>query len=767
MLKKNFLFIPLLTLGFTLAGAQDEAFPSATPIGESAPKTVEVVLKKDINPKEVYIGSKEFLPLLTERLSEKFKKSSEAQIKQALRTPKIAHSLNVWQLAHLCDRKTFAEIAQPNETTDTDNLQTGTTNETSSGLAFLSTFVRDPEWLEGFLNSGPVKNPDNALLYLSDLYSLDPEIVKNPIYKKLATATALEYARNDWPRKDCHDRYNYFRRSHEYKRLNPQFDTLDYWDMRIVAGCKNENSWGSVKSLTWFRDNVHLPAEQYCGTAYQVPYRLENYFGDSIHGSDYYRNFAGLYESYPDMARNVGAVCGGLSHYGAFSALANGVVALTMGEPGHCAYAVRVNKTDWSACNSVTPYKRGCHWNFYGPEWSMLLLTQTLMSDLPKIKESGTLRNLGNLQAAAGNIEEARASYFNALREQPLHIEQWRNYLDWEKEQGSLPTKGWVSINESICKYLAPEYPEICLQLLNKQVFPTLLPKMESTSLKLAEVEKFHKLARKMGALKWDAVKHFAETYNSLGEDRRLKDGYMRLLLSNHAQSSDFGGAAMSWCQQKVVGDPVAQKEFFDLVGKMLSKVGTVNKDAMVGLADATIMNAESNDDIEAFQEVGRLMKRRFKDSKLPKYKGYPGEMLSRGGLVKFSSIKPEEERADMWKHWGILEKEGGEYVSGKDPVNPTATVVLKNMVEVSGVVVLGEAIKKDAKKEEKEQTLVVEGSDDGTTWKPIGKTESIDAINRIDGAKPPVRAKHIRITRTGKGNWGLKAIHVFGKRLS
>lgn len=328
MLKKTFLFIPFLTLGLTLAGAQDEAVPSVAPVGESAPKTAELALKKDLNPKEVYIGSKEFLPLLTERISEKFKKSSEAQIKQALRTPKVAHSLNVWQLAHLCDRKTFAEIAQPNETTETDNLQAGTTNETSSGLAFLSTFIRDPEWLEGFLNSGPIKNPDNALLYLSDLYATDPELTKNPLYKKLATATALEYARNGWSRKDCHDRYNYFRRSHEYKRLNPQFDTLDYWDMRIVAGCKNENSWGSVKSLTWFRDNVHLPAEQYCGAAYQVPYRLENYFGDSIHGSDYYRNFAGLYESYPDMARNVGAVCGGLSHYGAFSALANGVVAL-------------------------------------------------------------------------------------------------------------------------------------------------------------------------------------------------------------------------------------------------------------------------------------------------------------------------------------------------------------------------------------------------------------------------------------------------------
>ena len=765
-MNKKYL-IPLLTFGLTPLLA-DDATPSVGVSEEAAPAVKSASDKPAPDLKEVYIGSKEFLPILTKNLSDKFKKSSEAQIKQALRNKKVTHSLNVWRLAHLCDRKTFAEISQPLSADADANLQAGTSNESVSGLAFLSTFVRDPEWLEGFLNSGPVVNPDTAVQYLSDLFAIDPEIPPNPLYKKLATATALEFARSGWSSRDCQARYNYYRKSHEYKKLNPQFDTLDYWDMRIVAGCKNDGNYGSVENLTWLRDNVHLPASHYCGAAYQVPYRLTNYFGDSIHGSDYYRNFAGLYNSYCDMTRNVGAVCGGLSHYGAFAALANGVVALTMGEPGHCAYAVRVNKTDWKDCNSVTAYKRGCHWNFYGTEWAMLLLTQTFMSDLEKMKESGDLTNIAELQSAAGNIEEARIAFITALKVHPLHIALWRHYLDWEAKQGSLPLKGWISINESICKYLAADYPELCLQLLNQKVYPQLLPKIENVNQKLAEVEKFHKIARKMGALKWDAVKAFGETYAAMGtEAPNLQRSYIKLLLGNHAQSSDFGGPAMSWCQLKVSNNPEAQKEFFDDVGKMMNRAGAVNKDAMVGLADATIMNAEKNDDIEAFQGVGRMMKNRLKGNKLPKFKGYPGEMLSRGSLIKFSSIKPEEERSDMWKHWGLLEKEGGVYVSGKDPVNPTATVVLKNITEVSGIVVVGSPVEKDQKKEEKEQTMKAEGSEDGTNWVPIGEVEKIMEINRIDGAKPPVRAKYVRITRTGKGNWSLKAVHVFGKRLS
>lgn len=766
MNKKYSVLLPLLTIGLTPLWA-DDAPPTASLAEEAIPQTEQSVKKAAPKPEEVYIGSKEFLPILTENLSQKFKHSSEAQIKQALRSKKVAHSLNVWELAHLCNRKTFAEIAQPSSETEEDKLQSGTSNEMSSGLAFLSTFIRDPEWLEGFLNSGPLVNPDTAILYLSDLYAIDPEIAKNPVYKKLATATALEFARSGWPRRDCQDRYTYYRQSHQYKRLNPQFDTLDYWDMRIVAGCKNDGTYGSVQNLTWLRDNVHLTPAQYCGAAYQVPYRLENYFGDSIHGSDYYRNFAGIFESYCDMTRNIGAVCGGLSHYGAFAALANGVVAMTMGEPGHCAYAVRVNKTDWKDCNSVTAFKRGCHWNFYGHEWSMLLLMQTFMSDLEKMEECGKLRNLGDLQSAAGNIEEARIAYITSLKVHPLNIALWRYYLDWEAKQGSLPLKGWISINESVCKYFAEAYPELCMQLLNQKVYPQLLPKLENSHQKLAEVEKFHKTARKMGALKWDATRAFGTAYEIMGDDPALQRGFIKLLLSNHAQGSDYGGPAMAWCQQKVSGNPEAQKEFFEDVGKLLNRPGNVNKDAMVGLADATIMNAEKNDDIEAFQGVGRMMKNRLKGNKLPKFKSYPGEMLSKGSLIKFSSIKPEEERADVWKHWGLLEKEGGEYVSGKDPENPTATVVLKNMAEVSGIVIIGAPTEKEQKKAEKAQTLKVEGSEDGTTWKLIGEENKITEINRVDGVKPPVRAKYVRVTRTGKGNWSLKAVHVFGKRLS
>ena len=85
---------------------------------------------------------------------------------------------------------------------------------------------------------------------------------------------------------------------------------------------------------------MKLTAKEYVGACWQAPYKLNNLFGDSIHGSAYYAPFGHLIHA--ERVRNVGGVCGSLSRYGANAARANGIPALTMGEPGHSAYAVRV-----------------------------------------------------------------------------------------------------------------------------------------------------------------------------------------------------------------------------------------------------------------------------------------------------------------------------------------------------------------------------------------------------------------------------------------
>lgn len=727
--------------------AADFSTDSSVESGD-APTMQESTAKQKLPSSEVFIGMKDFNPRLTENMAEKFKAADAIRLQALLRNKKVLLSLNVWKLSNICKGDTFNEIGS-----------------TTEGLQFLSRFLRDSEWLENFLDSGPIKNPDAAVSHLAAIFAQDPTFPTNPVWKKLATATALEYARNGWPESDCLDRYTFYRKSHEYKQLNPVFDTLDYWDMRIVAGCKNDD-WGSEKNLTWMRDNVRLPIASYCGAAYQVPYRLENYFGDSIHGSDYYRTFIDIYSCRAEMSREVGAVCGGLSHYGAFAALANGVPALTMGEPGHCAYAVRVDGV-WRPCNSVFAYRRGAHWNFFGPEWSMLLLTQEIMTDKDALKKASTYQRMGDLYAAAGNIDKARNAYVLGLKEQPKNIAHWRTYIDWEIKQDSLDIKSWQNVNESVCKYFAEDYPELCLQLLNSKVYPSYMAKLDPSN-RLNEISRFHKLARKLGPLQWDMGKALTAQFSFLGQsDSKAISSMVKLLITNHAKDSDFGGMALSWCQQKTAGDDKLSENFINDISKLLARPGSVQQDALLNLADSIVLTAQKNNDIAGFQSVGTMMRRYFKDFSLPKYKGVPGEMLSKGGLIKFSSY--EEDPVNIWKVWGILEPCGGFYKSDKDLKDPNATVLLPCQGLIQGVVIMTEATPKDAARDILERTLLIEASEDGSSWTKLGEIKKIEEINTLNIMSSPVRAKQIKITRTGggKGNWILKAVHVYGRRVS
>ncbi len=728
-------------LAFCLLGA---AMLPAARAQEIAPSTKEEQKKK---PDEIFVGMKDFNPLLSQNLFEKFSQTDPARLAQVLKSKKVQLSLNAWKVTNAVKRETFIRIAR-----------------TPNGFTFLCRFLRDAEWMDHFLNSGPFENPDLTLSHLAAIYEIDFGLEEKPVHKKLATATALEFGRNGWSEKDCVARYEFYKGSYDYKLLNPVFETLDYWDMRIVAGCKNDNTWGSVKNLTWMRDNVRLTINQYCGAAYQVPYRLENYFGDSIHGSDYYRCFNNIYDTQAEMSREIGAVCGGLSHYGAFAALGNGVPALTMGEPGHCAYTVRVNGV-WQPCNSVFAFKRGAHWNFYGTEWSMLFLTQEFMSQKEQLQTAGRYDRLGDLFASSGDIPRARASYVLGLKTQPMNIALWRKYLEWEAGNKQFTTQEWSSINDSICKYFAERYPEIALKTLNQYVYPNLMPLMDNVHKKIGELQKYHKIVRKQGPLKWDVTKYLDAQFTSLGDPQALPE-MVKLILDNHAKESDIGGEALAWCQKRSEEDPAMKKKFFESIDKLISKPGAITQDVLLGLADSTILSAEKNDDLESFQSIGIMLRSKFKEKKLPKYKAPAGEFLTKGGLVKFSSINTAEDK-DFWQHWGIIEKCGGSYTSAKDPNKPTATVVLSTPCTVQGIAILGPEIKEEQAGEADPNTLLVEASKDGTTWTPIETIKKIAPVNIINIQKNPVPAKQIRVTLQGKfkGKWSLDAIHVYGRR--
>ena len=325
-----------------------------------------------------------------------------------------------------------------------------------------------------------------------------------------------EEARKKGPTR-IYARFKFFAESWREKRLNVLFDDLDYWDTRIVVGVTGRTNniyFGSEDSLRWGQDNVKLPEAGYASTRdiFQMPYRLWNKIGDSVHTNDYYAPFREWYQrNQLKMAREVGCVCGGVSHYGASAACANGVPAVTMGEPGHCAFAVRVGKK-WRDNNSVS-WERSLHWRIWDEtDWEFLHLTQEVCGDPEKTIPSFRIATLARLAASEDEkpgTNVVLSLYEYALKKQPLNFPVWREYLQFAAEKKKDDKNFWKDVHKNIVESFLPSFPASGAVTLCKYVYPTLLPLLGSDDEKIALYADFWEKAESQGAggrWNWEAV---------------------------------------------------------------------------------------------------------------------------------------------------------------------------------------------------------------------------------------------------------------------
>lgn len=635
-----------------------------------------------------------------------------------------------------------------------------------SGTSFLRAFLNNIEWQQAFFGSGPNPFPDIAISNLALLCKADPKALTNPIYRKLATATALEYARNQekgkkpepdsqWGEKKMLERYNYFRSSHAAGLLNPAFDKLDYWDMRILTGC-GRTGFGDVNSLKWQRDNVRLPAQNYTGACWQAPYRLNNEWGESIHGRDYYIPFEGLYPGgTSQMTKEVGGVCGGLSHFGAYAAIANGIPALTMGEPGHCAYTVRVDEKEWVPAYSLSN-ERGCHWAFYGHRWAELILTQDIFSHQTDCAKAFLASWAGQMAQKSGDTATALALYETALQFQPVNYPIWLEYLDLVQKSGKTGKGKWKEISKNIMNAFSKNYPEMAWDILETKVYPNFLELMTNPEEKVREVTAFHKSLDKMLPIPWNFDKALDQQLNFVSDAKDPMGSMMNIVMSTHLDSGDYGPLSMTWCLNHVEGSPELMDQF---ISRIMEKKGSTQGNTLAALSGEMIKLAGKSGDIATFQAAGKLMEKEFKPS-LPAFEPFPGELLSSGGMLQISSFA--DQYGEPWRLWGVIEACGGKFhTQNDDPA--IATVIMPRIGELSGIVIAGQF----ADYANRCDGMVVESSLDGTTWTKLGTIEKMKDVNRIDLAGKSVKARLVRITRPGKNFFHLQGILIYGKRAS
>lgn len=625
----------------------------------------------------------------------------------------------------------------------------------------------DPEWMANFAFSGECKRPGLALSILKKIYKQHPDMLKNRMVRDIATATALEYAKSGWNQQDAVERANFYINAWKDDRLNAVFDDLPMWQRRMVCGCKGDNDYGSIASLTWALDNFHLPADRYSGACWRCDYRLNNIYGDSIHGPLYYAPFeSDLGANREAMTYYVGGVCGSLSHFGAFAALANGVPAMTAGEPGHCAFIVLVGDT-WTPAYSLS-WERGLHWQVFDQvyTYSSLHSATELYSDKQKKETaaSNAWRVLGGVYAARGELEKSAECYEKAATTQPRNWMVWREWRQALEAGKDTPADYWLKLNDTLCKELAPLYPEMAAEHMHKGLADGMAKALDAKQLRKA-FSKFWKNVKEMGPDRW-RIEQLADKQLALLGDGKASDAacdFYAEVLGATASNKQYAPAILNWGKQ--LSDKFDEKGKADLMQatlKGIAKGGKMDADDRVKLLGPAILAAEANRDRAAFQSMADMVKSsgyKNKELKMPAIQPFPGKLGSEGGMVWASSTsewdKPHE-------HAGLLTPEGGSFHTAKEE-NPYIVVELPRQIHMTGVVL----VTVQGNIQSRHNNMKIQVSENGKDWTDVyqfGPCNDRVMRSDLDGRQP--LAKYVRILRAGGPEFfHLNGIYIYGNQ--
>ena len=643
----------------------------------------------------------------------------------------------------------------------------------ADAAAVVSRICSDNAWLENIVFSGELSKPGRVMGIIASAAAKDKKLLKQRIARETATATALEYARYDWSMMDADARTDYFVRNWRADRLNTVFDSIPFWQRRIVCGWKNQHSSGTVKAFEWALRHVHLPANQYPDCCWRCGYIADNMFGDSVQTGWYAAPFYGVYDdNHFAFTQYVGGVCGGLSHFGAAAACANGVPALTAGEPGHCAYIVNVDGR-WTPAYSLS-WERGLHWIPWDSNWTFTALHLTTELNDEKNAEDKRLSNAFRIMAHAyeecGKVDKALRCFVQAASAQPLNYPLWREYAAFLSRHKAQDVAAWEKINEQLCKGVASKYPEQAGELLKQVVYGPLSRSGISADKLRACFTAFWKQADKMGPDRW-----YIETLASQqldycqkaaqGDAEGAAYACFRDILTAAAPHDAYSGPIMGW-GNSVAGKLGADgdKKLMKAMTEALSAGGKMTDEQRSRLLGRILLTAERTHDASTYHAIAKMIPDKMKkgDNDIPEFVAFPGKLVSEGGMV-FASSTSEWDRPHT--HPGLLTMKGGKVHTGKDK-DAWIAVKLPRHAHISGVVFAGtnkwELIHRF-------RPLQIQVSDTGNAddWHDVGEAipRTGNYINRFDLQKDNPKALYIRVLRRGGPEFfHADGIFVFGQ---
>lgn len=646
-------------------------------------------------------------------------------------------------------------------------------NAHRDGRVVLKQVTGNLEWMENICFSGPCVAPGRALHIIATIAKKHPDVYTDKTVRDIATAVGIEFARYNWDFEKALIRADYYIEKWKEGRLNVLFDNLPMYLRRIVCGCKGDNIAGDRISLEWALDNVHVPAERYMGSPHRLGYRLYNLYGDSIHGAQYYMPWEHLYGgNHFTRSLYVGCVCGGISHFGAFAALANGVPSLTCGEPGHCAYVLWVNGK-WIPGNTVS-WERGLHWqpvlNMWGA-FSSLHLGSELYTKLDNdTHASNVYRVLAHNAASTRKDKQAIAYFKDATSAQPINIPAWQEYNNYLTQHKGEDMNLLSEMQDNLCYMVAPRYPEVVSEFLAAWVYPKMMAAKLSTKELMTRYHVFWDNVDKMGPERW-RIEKFGRRQIELLAYQNPPDGkeipppdpknalpVFKMMMNNLAAKSDYLPVVIGWGEEMAKGLGGSHASELATLSKEISKTGM---GAMGGgdngkVTGQLMMSAAKAKDIATFQRLGANSADSVETpSDMPELPAMSGKLLSAEGLLATSSTCSHDSPVS---HWGVLRPSGGRFHTDKEE-NAWASVMMPKPGYINGVVIVT-----NGGNHQRLNNMVVQISDDGESWSNIKNLG--DCTQRVIKIEFQERlGRHIRVLRKGGPEFfHLNGIYVFGR---
>lgn len=636
----------------------------------------------------------------------------------------------------------------------------------------LQAILADTEWMDDIAFSGEMHRFARVVQIIDAIAKADGRALRKGIERDITTAVALEYARNNYKTIDAIDRAKYFLKYWRQGRLNTSFDRLPLHHRRIVCGWKPTHSSGTVKAFEWALKNVHVPDWQYPASCWRCGYVLNNVYGDSIHGSHYYAPWEGVAtDNHMWLTKNVGGVCGSLSHFGAASACANGVPALTSGEPGHCSYIVLVDGK-WTPAYSLS-WERGLHWIPWDNNWtySALHLTDGLYNrkNAKKRRISDACRILARMYQNKGEVQRALSCYVLAAKASPLNYPLWREYAAFLGDKLPKDAEAWSMLNTVLCKGMSPMYPEQSAELLKQCVYGRMAKAGMGVDALTKVCAQFWKYAETMGPDRW-YIENFANEQMRLckaaaDDAEETAINLFISVLKEAALHDAYSGTMMAWGNKVSEGlSEAGQRKLSESIVQALGADKQLDSAQKAKLLGGLILAAEKARDITTFYAISKMIdpKEIHGTAAIPDFIPFPGKLVSEGGMP-FASSSSEWDAPHT--HSGLLTKAGGKVHTAKD-TNAWIAVKLPKHAYLTGVVFAGT---NEWKLIHRFRPLRVQVSDTGRDddWHDVGPViaNTGNYVITFDLQSERPKALYVRVLRSGGPEFfHANGIYIYGE---